>query len=74
MTGRHYLQKVDPADIVAPKPELLIVGTGAHGVMTLPESTMRFLEDKRIDAEDPKTAEAVYRVNCQTSEASLPFT
>ena len=61
----HYLQKADLADIVAAKPDLLIVGTGAHGVMAVPESTALFLLSHDIEVIIEKTAKAVEIFNDQ---------
>lgn len=61
----HYLQKADLADIVAAEPQLLIVGTGAHGVMTVPEGTLRLLEAKGIETRVLKTADAAELFNRQ---------
>jgi len=61
----HYLQKPDLTDIVAAKPELLIVGTGAHGVMTVPESTIAFLESHNIAVLVERTDKAVELFNNQ---------
>jgi hypothetical protein len=61
----HYLQKADLAGIIAAKPELLIVGSGAHGVMSVPESTIAFLESHNIDVVIEKTAKAVELFNAQ---------
>jgi len=61
----HYLQKADLADIVAAKPELLIVGTGAHGVMAVPEGTISFLESHNISVLVEKTDKAVELFNNQ---------
>ena len=61
----HYLQKADLAGIVAAKPGLLIVGTGAHGVMSVPESTVAFLESHKISVIIEKTDKAVELFNKQ---------
>ena len=61
----HYLQKADLADIVATNPDLLIVGTGAHGVMAVPESTALFLLSHDIEVIIEKTAKAVEIFNDQ---------
>lgn len=55
----HYLQKSDLADIVAAKPELLIVGTGMHGIMQVPESAISLLTAHGIQVIIKKTGEAV---------------
>jgi hypothetical protein len=61
----HYLQKTDLAGIIAAGPELLIVGSGAHGVMSVPESTIAFLESHNIDVVIEKTAKAVELFNAR---------
>ncbi|NJD55582.1 MAG: hypothetical protein FIA94_04155 [Nitrospirae bacterium] len=61
----HYLQKVDLADIVAAGPELLIVGTGAHGVMAVPDSTIAYLSSHNIALLAEKTDKAVELFNNQ---------
>jgi hypothetical protein len=62
----HYLQKSDLAGIIAANPDLLIVGTGAHGVMTVPESTVTFLESHNISVLIEKTEKAVTYFNTQS--------
>jgi len=61
----HYLQKSDLAGIIAVNPDLLIVGTGAHGVMSVPESTIAFLESHNISVLREKTDTAVDLFNNQ---------
>jgi len=61
----HYLQKADLADIVAAKPELLIVGTGMHGIMQVPESTISYLAAHDIQVIVEKTGKAVAIFNQQ---------
>jgi hypothetical protein len=61
----HYLQKADLTDIVAAKPDLLIVGTGAHGVMAVPRETITFLESHGIEVLTEKTEKAVEVFNQQ---------
>ncbi len=67
----HYLQKADLTDIVAAKPDLLIIGTGAHGVMSVPESTLRFLEEQGIGVAVRKTADAVALLNSQPEGSNV---
>ena len=67
----HYLQKADLGDIVAAKPELLIIGTGAHGVMSVPESTIAFLESHNIRVLIEKTDKAVELFNTQRQGKKL---
>ncbi len=67
----HYLQKADLADIVAANPELLIVGTGMHGIMQVPESTISFLTAHGMQVIVEKTAKAVYLFNQQPPDKNV---
>lgn len=67
----HYLQKADLAGIIAAKPDLLIVGTGAHGVMSVPESTVAFLNAQHIEVIIEKTARAVELYNRQPQDKKV---
>ncbi len=55
----HLLQPADLDRVLAAKPDVLVVGTGAMGVMKVPESTVRFLKGRGIDVRVARTAEAV---------------
>jgi hypothetical protein len=55
----HYLQPVDLEDVVNAKPDVVVIGTGAVGVMQVPEETIKFLESKGIEVHVAKTAQAV---------------
>ena len=57
----HRLQIDDLKDIVAHEPEVLIVGTGDAGVMTIPQETVAYLQQKGIKLISERTAQA-----CQT--------
>ena len=61
----HYLQKADLAGIIAANPDLLIVGTGAYGVMAVPESTIAFLESQNVSVLIERTDNAVELFNKQ---------
>ena len=64
----HILQKTDLKDILAAKPDILIVGTGDTGVMHVPEGTVRFLQSHSITVHIEKTGKAVELFNNQPSD------
>jgi hypothetical protein len=45
----HVLHIEDVESIVKEKPEVLIVGTGKYGVMTVPSQTRELIESKGIE-------------------------
>jgi hypothetical protein len=45
----HLLNIVDLEEVVKEKPEVLIVGTGANGVMKVPEDVKSYLKEKGIE-------------------------
>ncbi|HEC94450.1 MAG TPA: hypothetical protein ENI45_00610, partial [Thermoplasmatales archaeon] len=45
----HLLEKEDLKDVVLCEPEVLIVGTGAHGLMKIADEVKQFLESKGIE-------------------------
>ena len=63
----HVLQKADLKDILAAKPDILIVGTGNSGLMNVPEGTLKFLESQNITVHIEKTGRAVELFNNQPS-------
>jgi len=54
----HGLCPEDLGEAVKASPDLLIVGTGAHGVMRVPEATRQWVEEQGIEliAMDTKAA------------------
>jgi hypothetical protein len=44
----HLLQPQDLGEVIESHCQLLIVGTGAHGMMVVPLSTRKFLEARNI--------------------------
>jgi hypothetical protein len=67
----HYLQKADVSGIVAARPDILIVGTGMHGVMTVPQDTMKYLESHGIEVRVEKTGKAVDVFNAQSKDKKV---
>ncbi len=55
----HRLQISDLADILALRPDILIIGTGKFGMMTVPEETIAFVAAKNIETRVMKTSRAV---------------
>ncbi len=59
----HYLQAADLTDVINAMPDILIVGTGYSGVMTVPEETIRFVRSKGIEMKIERTGKAVELYN-----------
>ena len=59
----HSLSRADLADVFEAKPEVLVIGTGAEGVMGVPPETRRALEEAGIRAIIEQTGSAVGRYN-----------
>ena len=59
----HQLQKADIAAILEEKPDVLVVGTGYFGRMTIPPETRRTLESHGIVLKAAKTRDAVETFN-----------
>jgi len=59
----HSLVEADLADVFQAKPEVLVIGTGAEGVMGVPPAVRRALKQAGIQAIIERTGEAVERYN-----------
>ena len=59
----HLLQKEDLRDVIQYNPDVLIVGTGAYGLMKVPEETKKFVEAKGIKLISEETGEACETYN-----------
>lgn len=59
----HSLSTADLEDVFAAKPEVLVVGTGVHGVARVPDETRRAVEEAGIEIIVERTAEAARRYN-----------
>jgi hypothetical protein len=55
----HYLRPEDLEEVVASKPTTVVIGTGASGVMQVPEKTLKWLKAKGIEVHVARTTEAV---------------
>ncbi len=63
----HSLSVADLVEVFDAQPELLIIGRGAHGRMTVPPHTKAALEQKGIEVMVLDTVEAVERYNQERS-------
>jgi hypothetical protein len=55
----HNLEIDDLVDILTAEPEVLVVGTGAMGMMKVPKETIAHLQSKGIEVHVARTGEAV---------------
>jgi hypothetical protein len=62
VTG-HSVAREDIEKLVAEKPAVIVIGTGASGLMTVPPDTRRFIEDNGIQFVAEETAKAVETFN-----------
>jgi len=67
----HKLSLEDIAEVVAEKPEVLVIGTGAAGVMKVPPEVEKAIKDKGIKLIAERTAKACQTYNqiCQSQRA-----
>ncbi|MHC4292968.1 MAG: Mth938-like domain-containing protein [Planctomycetota bacterium] len=59
----HLLSIEDLDLIIKAKPKVLIIGTGAAGIMKVPQEVIQFLQQQNINSEVMKTTKAVQRYN-----------
>ena len=59
----HALAVADLDDVVAARPDVLVIGTGYFGRMSVPQGTRRYLEAQGIQVRDARTGEAVHDFN-----------
>lgn len=59
----HKLHLEDLVDVIEYKPEILIVGTGAFGVMKVPENVIKKLEKRGIRVIIKRTKDACNEFN-----------
>ena len=57
----HNLAIEDLADVIATKPEIVIIGSGYYGRMHVPQATRDYLEEQGIRLEVAETAKAINR-------------
>jgi len=59
----HQLHVEDLKDVLEAKPEVLVVGTGYSGLMTVPPETRKYVESEGIELIAQRTAEACKTFN-----------
>jgi len=59
----HFLTEYDIKEVLEYKPEVLIIGTGAYGLMKIDEKLKEKLENSNIEYIVKKTADAVEEYN-----------
>jgi hypothetical protein len=64
----HSLSLKDLKEAIDERPQLLIIGTGAYGVMNIPKETLMSLKEKNIETISAKTGEAVKIYNEKLQE------
>lgn len=55
----HSLSLKDLEEVIKLNPTILIIGTGAYGVMNVPKETLEKLKEMNIETLTAKTADAV---------------
>ncbi len=64
----HNVQLDDVKEVIKEKPDIMIIGTGGHGAMQVPEETRRFILEKGIKLITEKTSDAVNTFNKEKQE------
>lgn len=59
----HNLAIGDLTEVIDAKPDVLVVGTGYYGRMTVPTETKSFLQSKGIELRMARTREAIVEFN-----------
>jgi hypothetical protein len=59
----HALAVADLDDVLAARPDVLVIGTGYFGRMSVSHDTRRYLETQGIQVRDARTGEAVHDFN-----------
>jgi len=66
----HSVAREDIETLVSAKPATIVIGTGADGLMRVPEETRRFIEDTGIELIVEETAQAVQTFNRLQAEGA----
>ena len=53
----------DLSEVMAAKPDVVVIGTGYYGRMEVPEETRRYLEAGGVQVREARTGEAVKEFN-----------
>ena len=65
----HSVVRNDIEALVAERPGTIVVGTGANGMMDVPEDTRRYIESNGVELIVKETAEAVTEYNRLRAES-----
>ena len=66
----HSLDPDDLADVIEFKPDVLIVGKGAYGIMNIPAETEKFVRDRGIELIAENTSRACKIFNEKTQKGA----
>jgi hypothetical protein len=55
----HRLHPEDLGDVVNARPDILVIGTGYAGVMTVPKETIKYITAHKVDVKVERTGKAV---------------
>lgn len=66
----HSVARDDIETLVAEKPAVIMIGTGANGLMRVPQETQQFIEDNGIQVIVEDTAKAVQTFNRLQAEGA----
>jgi hypothetical protein len=69
ITG-HSVAREDIEQLVSEKPVVIVIGTGANGLMQVPPETRRFIEENGIQVIVEETADAVRTFNRLRAEGT----
>ncbi|MFC1770019.1 Mth938-like domain-containing protein [Nitrospirota bacterium] len=64
----HRLGIIDINEIIQASPELIIVGTGAMGIMRVPEETASYIRSHKIEILTARTPKAVELYNDNSTQ------
>jgi hypothetical protein len=59
----HALAVADLDSVVAARPDILVIGTGYFGRMSVSQNTRQYLEAQGIQVRDARTGDAVHEFN-----------
>jgi hypothetical protein len=66
----HRLDQADLEEVVAAKPQHLVIGTGYYGQMAVPPETLAYIEEQGIQAHVAPTSDAVALFNRLQKDAA----
>jgi hypothetical protein len=55
----HRIEPDDLTEVVSAKPDVLIIGTGSFGMVTVPEETVQYIRDQGIEVFVERTKKAL---------------